>query len=31
MLALEPVGAAAQLGALFEVGEQIPGIQAFTA
>jgi hypothetical protein len=31
MLALEPVGAAAQLGAALEVGEQVYGIQAFTA
>jgi hypothetical protein len=31
MLALEPAGAAAQLGAAFEIGEQVYGIQAFTA
>jgi hypothetical protein len=31
MLALEPVGAAAQLGVAFEVGEDVCGVQAFTA
>jgi hypothetical protein len=31
MLPLEPVGAAAQLGAALEIGEQVYGIQAFTA
>jgi hypothetical protein len=31
MLALDPVGAAAQLGAPFEVGKCVYGLQAFTA
>ena len=29
--ALDPVGAAAQLGAAFEVGKHVYGLQAFTA